>query len=632
MLFALSWAVLLAGCRPHGIEALRRGDEALRAGRAGEAIALLEQAATDLPTEARVWNHLGLAYHAAGRDAEALKSHLRALDRNRGFLEAWFNVGLLQYEQGQWLEAERALRTYLGAEATRTNAVAWRTLGLAQFESNQLDLAERSLATATKLAPRDADAWNGVGLTQVARRHFRDALKTFAYVAEIAPGHAPARLNAAVVTHQHLGDRRGAIPLYRAYRALNPPDATAVESILSQLELSLRPAPTTNAPAVLVATNPAPRLATNLVSRATNAPARPATNSPVPVARATSPNPPPAVRTNPAPAVVPPKPTVPVVTKRPEPEPEVVRVETEPRLAVARDVKPAPPVITNVTVAPTTPATEATNSAPVVAAAVPSVPPATAETFENDPDRPGFWRRVNPANWNWRRANPGTWFGSSEPGLTNRPPTPLNQATVARPAARGTLALPTNAPPAPSLTVASAPKPKPVVARYARRVTTAPVAGNRPKAEQTFNEAILVHNRRDLAGAAALYEQAAQADPTFYPAHHNLALTALDLNDPTRALAAAESATVLQPASVASRQLLATALQRANYPADAAEQLEQILAATPSDTQSHLTAAGLYAGSLGDPAKARPHYLRVLELDPNHPQASAIRIWLAGNP
>ena len=53
---------------------------------------------------------------------------------------------------------------------------------------------------------------------------------------------------------------------------------------------------------------------------------------------------------------------------------------------------------------------------------------------------------------------------------------------------------------------------------------------------------------------------------------------------------------------------------------------------TPADAQAHLTVAGLYATALGEPAKARPHYLRVLELEPNHPQASAIRIWLAGNP
>ena len=33
-----------------------------------------------------------------------------------------------------------------------------------------------------------------------------------------------------------------------------------------------------------------------------------------------------------------------------------------------------------------------------------------------------------------------------------------------------------------------------------------------------------------------------------------------------------------------------------------------------------------------DPARAREHYLRLLELDPQHPQATAVRYWLEANP
>lgn len=627
-------AALLAGCRPHGVEALRRGDEALRAGQTDQAIPLLEQAVTDLPSEARAWNHLGLAYRAAGRDGEALKAHLRALERNRGFAEAWFNVGLLQFEQGNWLEAERALRTYLGNETVRTNAVAWRTLGLAQLESNQVDLAERSLATATQLAPRDAEAWNGIGLTQVARRRYRDALKTFGYIAQVAPDHAPARLNAAVVTHQHLGDRRGAIPLYRAYLALNPPNSADVEGLVAQLEQALKPAPITNAPPLVAVavTNTPVRVATNLFSRVTNAPVRPPTN-PVPAVVRTIPTNAPAtnlVRT-PRPVVTntPAKPVVVESPKKPEPEPQVVRVDPEPKLAVAKDVKPAQVTTAPPQPPPAAPATNgpvaSTTNAP--AAAVPEI--AAADPATDQEAERGFWQKANPGNWNWRKANPVTWFGGrGEVSPTNRP-TPLNQSTTNRVAARSSLPVPrlTNA-------AAAAPvvKPKPVVPRRQRQAPETIGPGNRNAAELKFNEAILVHNRRDYAGAAALYEQAAQADPSFYPAHHNLALVALDLNEPAKAVTAAEYATTLQPDSAASRQLYAAALQRANFPADAAEQIERLLQANPNDSQNHLTVAGLYATSLGETAKARAHYQRVLELEPNHPQASAIRIWLAGNP
>lgn len=625
-------AALLAGCRPHGVEALRRGDEALRAGQTAQAIPLLEQAVTDLPSEARAWNHLGLAYRAAGRDGEALKAHLRALERNRSFAEAWFNVGLLQFEQGNWLEAERALRTYLGNEAVRTNAVAWRTLGLAQLESNQIDLAERSLATATQLAPRDAEAWNGIGLTQVARRRHRDALKTFAYIAQVAPELAPARLNAAVVTHQHLGDRRGAIPLYRAYLALNPPNAADVEGLVAQLEQSLKPVAVTNAPPPVAVTNAPIRVATNLVSRVTNSPAKPPTNA-VPAVVRTGPTNAPA--TNLARVVRPPatnapaKPVVVEPPKKPEPEPQVVRVDPEPKLAVARDVKPAPVTTPPTNPSPAAPATPlpvatATNTPAAAAPELATVDPATEPEVER-----GFWQKANPGNWNWRKANPVSWFGGrGEPQATNRP-TPLNQTTTNRGPARSTLSLPrvTNA-----VAAVPAAKPKPIVPRRQRQAPDTIAPGNRNAAELKFNEAILVHNRRDYAGAAALYDQAAQADPSFYPAHHNLALLALDLNEPAKAVTAAEYATTLQPESTASRQLYAAALQRANFPADAAEQVERLLQANPNDSQNHLTVAGLYATALGETAKARVHYQRVLELEPNHPQASAIRIWLAGNP
>lgn len=627
-------ASLLAGCRPHGVEALRRGDEALRAGKTDQAIPLLEQAVTDLPSEARAWNHLGLAYRAAGRDGEALKAHLRALERNRGFAEAWFNVGLLQFEQGNWLEAERALRTYLGNETVRTNFVAWRTLGLAQLESNQVDLAERSLATATQLAPRDAEAWNGIGLTQVARRRYRDALKTFGYIAQVAPDHAPARLNAAVVTHQHLGDRRGAIPLYRAYLALNPPNGTDVEGLVAQLEQALKPVPVTNAPppVAVTVTNTPVRVATNLVNRFTNAPVRLPTN-PVPAVVRTVPTNSPATNltraVRPPVTNAPPKPVVVEPPKKPETEPQVVRVDSEPKLAVAKDVKPAPVTTAPPQPPPAAPATNglvasATNAP---AATVPEL--ATADpTLDQDAER-GFWQKANPGNWNWRKANPVTWFGArGEVPATNRP-TPLNQSVTNRVAARSSLPVPrlTNA-------TAAAPvvKPKPVVPRRQRQAPEVIAPGNRNAAELKFNEAILVHNRRDYAGAAGLYEQAAQADPSFYPAHHNLALVALDLNEPAKAVTAAEYATTLQPDSAASRQLYAASLQRANFPADAAEQIERLLQANPNDSQNHLTVAGLYATSLGETAKARAHYQRVLELEPNHPQASAIRIWLAGNP
>ena len=73
-------------------------------------------------------------------------------------------------------------------------------------------------------------------------------------------------------------------------------------------------------------------------------------------------------------------------------------------------------------------------------------------------------------------------------------------------------------------------------------------------------------------------------------------------------------------------------LQQASYLGDAARELERLLVLDPNDPRAHLALANLYAQHLHQLAKARAHYLRALELNPQLPQAAAIRNWLATNP
>jgi Flp pilus assembly protein TadD len=57
-----------------------------------------------------------------------------------------------------------------------------------------------------------------------------------------------------------------------------------------------------------------------------------------------------------------------------------------------------------------------------------------------------------------------------------------------------------------------------------------------------------------------------------------------------------------------------------------------VVAANPNETRAHLTLGNLYAQELQDKSRARAHYLRVLELNPRHPEATSIRYWLVANP
>jgi tetratricopeptide (TPR) repeat protein len=610
----LAVLLLAAGCQPRGPEALRRGDERLRAGQVAEAIPLFERAATDLADDPRAWNFLGLAYQAAGRAPEAQKAYLHALREDRNFFDAHFNLATLHASQGDWAEAERSVRTFLAPDANHNHAGAWSLLGEAQLQLRKLDDAERSLALAAKLAAGDAEVWNNLGLVHAGKRRLQNARQDFAWAVHLDPHHAAARLNLAVTTQQ-LGDKRGALLLYRDYLSVVP-GAANLESVRAQIRLL--EAQTTVAPATLpltnavagakLVTNPPPALKPTVV--ATNVAAtKPAPSLAKPVVEAR-----PAV-TKPAELpVAKPLPertaTPPVVNTPPAPKPEVVRVDEGPALRSARDVSPLVPAVV-----------------PTVSAPVVTKNEAPAEPAK----RRSLWQRANPVSW----GNPVKWFRSESPSTNTSKPT-TSQAV--RPAtAANSLPLPESAPstsapvnpPAPKVK----PKPaKPVVAHYTSRAPTTLPAGNHPAAEAQFNAAVAAHDRHELREAMGLYQRAAELDPSYFAAHHNLGLAALEANDLPRALLAGECATRLDPQSVSARRLFAAALQRANYPAEAAEQLERLLATEPNDAPAQLALAGLYARALGEPDQARPHYERLLELDPQHRQAGAVRVWLSENP
>jgi Flp pilus assembly protein TadD len=70
-----------AGCASYeGARLYQSGTQALDRGEPVRAIADLERAAELVPEASEVQNHLGLAYAAAGRDADALRAFQHAVD------------------------------------------------------------------------------------------------------------------------------------------------------------------------------------------------------------------------------------------------------------------------------------------------------------------------------------------------------------------------------------------------------------------------------------------------------------------------------------------------------------------------------------------------------------------------
>lgn len=169
-------------------------------------------------------------------------------------------------------------------------------------------------------------------------------------------------------------------------------------------------------------------------------------------------------------------------------------------------------------------------------------------------------------------------------------------------------------------------------ARYEFRGSINVASGDRAAAETLLAQGNAAMAGKNYGEAAKAYQGAAQADPSWYQAYFNQSAAALEAGRTAEALSAGETAVALNPDSADARYNFALALRRGNFVPDAAAQLEKLLVANPDDVRAHLTLGNIYAEQLRLYDKARGHYQRVLKLAPRHPQAQAIRYWLASNP
>jgi tetratricopeptide (TPR) repeat protein len=546
--------LLFSGCADTGPRALLQGDRLLREAKYARAIEKLERAAHLLPKEARAWNHLGLAYHGAGRLPDAVKAYQQALALDRNLAAAHYNLGCLQLEENNTAAAVAELISYTGLQPSVPDG--WTRLGIAQWRARQTDAAEKSFRQALKLNPRSADAWNGLGLVQVQRRRYPEACQQFDTAQRARPDFAPALLNAAIVSYQYLNGRAIALQRFRQYLALEPvsPAAAGVQQIVNQLEFDLHP------PAHLPPANPPPQLAS-----------LPQTPAPAPPANQAAP----ATVTNKSP------------------------VFSESQSAATPPPRSGP--------ATSAPATR-------VSVASPS-PPARLETPLASLPKLEVVRLTDEEPIKAAR------------DINQTAATHSSLSTAAGSAARDTAA---EANKTAALAKAGEPAavPKSILPRYRYRSPAPPRSGNRGDAERLLKRGVQAQEGNRLSEAIDDYRQASQADPSFFDAHYNLGVAAFESGDWAICLPAYEYALAINPRSVKARFNFAVGLEKANYPHDAANELEKLLAENSSEARAHLVLANLYAQQLDDPAKAREHYLRLLELEPQHPQATAVRYWL----
>lgn len=576
----------------------------------------------------------------------------------------WLLLGKAQLRAGALDPAQANLQQVLRLKATpRQQAEALNALGVAQARRRRAREAFQYFEAAlNRVADYAPTLLNQAVLShQLNDRGF--ALQKYQAYLEVA-GNSPFVASVRAITNE-LGRT---LALASRTEAAPPPPAAAtsppVAAVVLPGESSTATAPAltvTSPPPSLLATSPPPVVVVTsfppiLVRTSppapavagTGAPPAEAVTRPAPVLVVTAAPPTTVAVTSIPPAavalaeppgqlepVVAPEPTssrpvepegespAPVVELPAEPEPPLERVEIreEVELLPARDLESATAEV------PTNGPTPAPSLGTEAAPAEP--PPKASVTETVEPRKRSFFSRLNPVSWFGSKDEEREAEKALEREAEAREKAERAAQKEAERAARSKRRvtevdrpLPTAAAPATS------PPPVPVFPRYTYQTPRLAPAGNREEADRLVKAGVEAHRARRLGDAQATYARAVQADPTSFSAHFNLAVVAFDLEDWPRALASYERALAVAPQDPRARYGFGLALERAGYPLDAAAEWQKVLATNAEYVEAHLALANLYATTLGDSAKAREHYQRVLQLQPNHPQAPMIRRWL----
>jgi len=570
---------MVSACAPPGPQALLKGKDLIDKGRHADAIEVLKKATVLLSTNAQAFNYLGLAYHHAGQTGEAEKAYQRALVLDPDLSEARFNLGCLFLEEAK---PDRAKAEFTAYTLRRGNAPeGFIKLGTVQLRLREVAAAEKSFLDALRFSPEDPEALTGLGLARLQRGKASEAAQSFQAALVKHPSYGPALVNLAALEHQYFRNRSAAIEHYKQYLALKPlpENAGTIEGVVRQLEQEGAPRPSPSTSGQETNRTSGRQI---IAERKTSVVSTAESN---------------AIHLTPA-QVEPAKPNTSSLAKAADMKPVATKVEQAtgvPVQGVESQPKSAPAEIVHL---PAEPVFQPVRDVAATRAAQAQTP---IPTNTGPISKPGGAEKKSLLQ---------KMFGGeakSRPAPASVPTGGYSEETKAVPASPQ------------------------VWPRYSYKAPVRQSVGNQAEAERALAQGLQAHQAQKLPEAILAYQKSTQLDPSFYKGYYNLGVAAADSGNLEMALGAYEAALAIKPESLDARYNFALLLKKGNYLLDAANEFEKVLVNNASESRAHLALGNLYAQQLHQPAKAREHYLLVLDKDPRNPQASLIRDWLAEN-
>jgi tetratricopeptide (TPR) repeat protein len=516
---------------------------------------------------------------------EKLKTATTLLSTNA---QAWNYLGLACHQAGQPADAEKAYRRALMYDPDLSEA--HYNLGCLWLDQNRLDLAKTEFTAFTMRRANSPEGLVRLGQAQLRAGDLAAAEKNLADAARLSPQNAEALTGLGLIRVQRRHPDEAAQYFAKAIKA-QPDYGPAILNlaIVQQQYLNDRLAALRGYREYL-ALKPAPPNS-DLVRGVTRQ-----------LEQELSPTP------QPLPVKI-----VPTIV----PTNAVVQTHTNPPPPKSNPAPPAEPAHPVVQTKPVV-----TNTPRIIIAQKPEIPPPTKTIQNSNPPKSVPLPETNVESV---KLNAEPVFKPAQDISAPMPANAVSNAPRQTPASASNELASAKAP----TNTDDAPLDPSKIPRYPYHKQPALQAGNRTEAERAFAQGVQSHSSHGLREAIQAYRRATQLDPSYFDAYYNLGLACTELGSLGMALSAYETALKLRPDSLDGRYNFALVLKQANYPLDAATELEKILVKYPNESRAHLALGNLFAQQLRQPAQARQHYLKVLESDPRNPQAGAIRYWLS---